>query len=81
MSCAPKVQVVTYTNTLEPGYSLLIPTEFALHVYREILKIGRDYGIRDVGLYAHRTLRMEKNLCFWGDEIHMYSTPAEVGKS
>ena len=30
----------------EPGYSLYIPSEFALQIYDNLMKVGRDYGIR-----------------------------------
>jgi hypothetical protein len=34
----------------EPGYSLYIPSEFALQIYDNLMKVGRDYGIRELNI-------------------------------
>ncbi|XP_054720684.1 LOW QUALITY PROTEIN: pyruvate dehydrogenase phosphatase regulatory subunit, mitochondrial-like [Uloborus diversus] len=77
---AGEVLVMAFNNTGEPGYSLYIPSEYALHVYNNLLTAGRDYGIRNVGYYALRFLRIEKFIPFWAEELDSHTTPFEVGR-
>merc|ERR1712203_968019 len=69
------------TNTREPGYSLYIPSEFALQIYDNLIKGGRDYGIRNVGHLAMRFLRIEKFIPFWAEELTSETTPNEVNRT
>merc|ERR1712110_645179 len=78
---ASGVMVMAVTNTGEPGYSLYIPSEFALQIYDNLMKVGRDYGIRNVGQLAMRFLRVEKFIPFWGEELSSVTTPIEVNKT
>ncbi|KAM7303051.1 pyruvate dehydrogenase phosphatase regulatory subunit, mitochondrial [Ixodes scapularis] len=78
---ATNVLVLGYNNTLEPGYSLYIPSEYAQHVYGRLKKAGRDYGVLDVGYYALRMLRIEKFVPFWAEELDSSVTPLEANRS
>jgi len=73
--------VMAVTNTGEPGYSLYIPSEFALQIYDNLMKVGRDYGIRNVGQLAMRFLRVEKFIPFWAEELSSVTTPNEVNRT
>ncbi|XP_071445537.1 pyruvate dehydrogenase phosphatase regulatory subunit, mitochondrial-like isoform X1 [Hetaerina americana] len=77
---ASDVMVMAFTNTGEAGYSLYIPSEYALHVYDRLMKVGRDYGVRDVGYITLRFLRIEKFIPFWAEELDCVTTPYEVGR-
>lgn len=78
---ASGVMVMAVTNTGEPGYSLYIPSEFALQIYDNLIKVGRDYGIRNVGHLAMRFLRIEKFIPFWAEELTSETNPIEVNKT
>ena len=78
---ASGVMVMAVTNTGEPGYSLYIPSEFALQIYDNLIKVGRDYGIRNVGHLAMRFLRIEKFIPFWAEELTSETTPLEVNRA
>ena len=78
---ASGVMVMAVTNTGEPGYSLYIPSEFALQIYDNLMKVGRDYGIRNVGQLAMRFLRVEKFIPFWAEELDSVTTPNEVNRT
>jgi len=78
---ASGVMVMAVTNTGEPGYSLYIPSEFALQIYDNLMKVGRDYGIRNVGHLAMRFLRIEKSIPFWAEELTSRTTPNEVNRT
>ena len=81
MGYASGVMVLAVTQTGEPGYSLYIQSDHALHLYDRILSVGRDYGIRNVGHLAMRFLRIEKFIPFWGEELTSESTPIECGRA
>jgi len=78
---ASGVMVMAVTNTGEPGYSLYIPSEFALQIYDNLIKVGRDYGVRNVGHLAMRFLRIEKFIPFWSEELTSETTPFEVNRA
>ena len=51
----------------EPGYSLYIPSEFALQIYDNLMKVGRDYGIRELNIGRNhlKGQRHEKDIFFF----------------
>ncbi|MDP6377636.1 MAG: FAD-dependent oxidoreductase [Pseudomonadales bacterium] len=68
---------VTYVGEL--GWELHIPTEYALHVYDELMAAGQVLGARLVGMHAMNSLRIEKAYRHWGDDITDEDTPLEAG--
>ena len=75
------VMVMAVTNTGEPGYTLYIPSEFALQIYDNFMKVGHDYNITNVGQLAMKFLRVEKFIPFWGEELSSVTTPIEVNRT
>jgi pyruvate dehydrogenase phosphatase regulatory subunit len=41
---------------------------------------GKNYGINNAGYFALRTLRIEKMLAFWGQDLDKNTTPYECGR-
>ena len=41
IGCAPDILTMNMTHTGELGYVFYIPTEFALHVYDELVEAGK----------------------------------------
>ncbi len=80
MSYASSVIGVSVTQTGEPGISLYVPTESALHLYDKLMRVGNNYGIRNVGQLAMRFLRIERFIPFWGDELNADTNPVETNK-
>ncbi|CAL8101820.1 unnamed protein product [Orchesella dallaii] len=78
---APEVMILSVTNSGEAGYSLYVPSEYAVHLYDELMKIGKDYGIRNAGYLTLRFLRLEKFVPFWGEEMDSITTPLEIGRN
>lgn len=37
---ASDVMVLSFTHTGEPGYCLYVPSEYALHVYYRLIRVG-----------------------------------------
>lgn len=59
---------------------LLFFSQYALHVYNEVMSVGQKYGIRNAGYYALRSLRIEKFFAFWGQDLDSFTTPLECGR-
>lgn len=75
------VMAFAVSLTGEPGYSLYIKNDSTLQLYDQIMAVGQDYDIRNVGHLAMRFLRLEKMIPFWGEELTAETTPLEVGRS
>ena len=71
--------VMSFTHTGESGYCLYIPSEYALHVYSRLMEVGKDYGVRDVGVLTQRFMRIERFIPFWAEELTPFVTPYEAG--
>lgn len=65
--------------TGEDGFEIFIPPSSVEGVWNRILEIGRDLGIRPVGLGARDTLRLEMAYPLYGHEISETTTPLEAG--
>ena len=68
---------VTYVG--EMGWELYVPVEFAPAVYDDLVRAGRELGLRDAGYYALDSLRLEKGYRAWGRDIGPDCTPLEAG--
>ena len=78
---ASGVMAFAVTQTGEPGYSLYVKNDSTLQLYDQIMAVGQDHDIRNVGHLAMRFLRLEKMIPFWGEELTAETTPLEVGRS
>jgi 4-methylaminobutanoate oxidase (formaldehyde-forming) len=68
---------VTYLGEL--GWELHIPTDYALTVYDALFEAGADLGLRDAGLGALNSLRLEKAYRDYGLDMDNSDTPIDVG--
>ena len=74
-----RVLCVRITYLGELGYELYVPTEMAMHVYEELLRVGEPMGLRHTGLKALASLRMEKGYRDFGHDIDNTDTVLEAG--
>ena len=65
--------------TGEDGFEIFVAPEEAERIWHEILRAGREYGIRPCGLGARNTLRLEAKMALYGHEIHASINPFEAG--
>ncbi len=72
-----RAQRLTYMGEL--GWELYMPTDFAAHVYEELMRAGADFGLRPAGYHAMDSLRAEKGYRHWGHDISAVDTPVEAG--
>jgi 4-methylaminobutanoate oxidase (formaldehyde-forming) len=63
----------------ELGYELYPTTEFARHVYEELLREGEPRGLTHAGFYAMNHCRVEKGFVHFGHDIGEDDTPLEAG--
>ncbi|MFT5194229.1 MAG: glycine cleavage system T protein [Candidatus Promineifilaceae bacterium] len=73
------VRATRMTYVGELGWEINAPTEFAQHVYDEIMAAGADLGVKNCGYHAMSSLRMEKGYRHWGDDITDEETPVQAG--
>ncbi|KAJ3592778.1 hypothetical protein NHX12_005117 [Muraenolepis orangiensis] len=67
-----------FCKEMSVGYANGI--RYALHVYNEVMSVGQKYGVRNAGYYSLRSLRIEKFLAFWGQDLDAFTTPLECGR-
>ena len=68
---------VTYVGEL--GWELYVPTEFAVHVYDELVAAGERCGLRHAGYHALDSLRIEKAYRHWGHDMTDEDSPLHAG--
>jgi dimethylglycine dehydrogenase len=68
---------LTYSGDL--GYELWVAPEHQLALYDRIKAAGEPFGIRDFGLRALLSLRLEKSFGTWFREYRPIYTPVESG--
>jgi 4-methylaminobutanoate oxidase (formaldehyde-forming) len=67
----------TYVGEL--GWELYVPSEFATHVYDEIVAAGEAFRLRHAGYHALNSLRIEKAYRHWGHDMSDEDTVLESG--
>ncbi|MDA9224728.1 FAD-dependent oxidoreductase [Tateyamaria sp.] len=68
---------MTYVGEL--GWELVVPVEFTVGVYEDLMLAGADSGIRDAGYYALEGLRLEKGFRAWSRELTPDISPFQAG--
>ncbi|MGH7897514.1 MAG: glycine cleavage system aminomethyltransferase GcvT [Candidatus Binatia bacterium] len=65
--------------TGEDGFELYLAPEDAETLWERLLEAGSEAGLVPVGLGARDTLRLEKGLMLYGNDIDDQTTPLEAG--
>jgi 4-methylaminobutanoate oxidase (formaldehyde-forming) len=73
------VRATRLTYVGELGWELLVPVEFTVGVYEQLLAAGADLGLVNAGYYAVDSLRLEKGYRAWGRELTPDINPFEAG--
>ena len=73
------VSATGYTGS--GGFEIYFKNEDAVHIWTEIFKAGKKYGIKPIGLAARDTLRLEMGFCLYGNDINDTTSPIEAGLS
>jgi aminomethyltransferase len=65
--------------TGEPGFELYFENQYAKQVWDAVFKAGANYEIKPIGLAARDSLRLEKKMCLYGNDIDQTTNPLEAG--
>ena len=71
------LSITGYTG--EKGCEIYLAKEDVKHVWDELFKAGKEYGIKPCGLGARDTLRLEMGFCLYGHDICEQTNPIEAG--
>ena len=65
--------------TGEDGFEIYVDNEGLLKIWDELLKVGKDFGLKPAGLGCRDTLRFEATLPLYGQELSEEINPLEAG--
>ena len=74
IGCA-RVMVLRVNYVGEQGFELHAPVETLVPIYDALLAAGEAHGIRDFGIYAVESLRLEKAYPAWQTDLTFEYTP------
>jgi dimethylglycine dehydrogenase len=74
-----KVMVLRVSYVGELGFELHAPVETMAPIYDALFAVGEAHGIRDFGIYAVDSLRLEKAYPAWKTDLTLESTPLMAG--
>jgi len=73
------LQRLSYVGEL--GWELFVPAEETVRVFAELQQAGTEFGIRNIGLHAVNSLRLEKGFRHWGHDIGSEDNLIQAGLS
>lgn len=77
---AGKESIISRTGyTGEDGFEIYCNSDDVEFLWEEILDKGKDLSLKPAGLGARNTLRLEKKLCLYGNDIDEDTNPLEAG--
>ena len=65
--------------TGEPGFELYFENKYAEEIWDKVFAAGAEFQIEPIGLGARDSLRMEKKMCLYGNDIDQTTNPLEAG--
>ncbi len=65
--------------TGEPGFELYFDNKHAVRVWDAVFEAGAEFHIEPIGLGARDSLRLEKKMCLYGNDIDETTHPLEAG--
>ena len=77
--CGTKILALRINYVGELGWELHVPMEHLIRVYDALFDAGAGHGIKDFGVYAMDSLRLEKCYRSWKQDITHEYTPFEAG--
>jgi aminomethyltransferase len=65
--------------TGEPGFELYFENQYAVDIWGKVFESGKAFDIEPIGLGARDSLRLEKKMCLYGNDIDNTTNPLEAG--
>ena len=75
--CSAILSITGYTGA--GGCEIYIANEDAPRLWKALWEAGEEYGLKNIGLGARDTLRLEKGFCLYGNDIDDTTSPIEAG--
>ncbi|HWO02547.1 MAG TPA: glycine cleavage system aminomethyltransferase GcvT [Blastocatellia bacterium] len=74
-----KCRVSRTGYTGEDGFEILCNAAYAGHIWKRLLRTGKNEGLIPCGLAARNTLRLEAAFRLYGNDMDQTTTPLEAG--
>lgn len=71
------LSITGYTGS--GGCEIYVANEDAAKLWEAIWKVGEEFGLKNIGLGARDTLRLEMGFCLYGNDIDDTTSPIEAG--
>ena len=75
--CDAILSITGYTGS--GGCEIYVANEDGDKLWRALWEAGGEYGLKNIGLGARDTLRLEKGFCLYGNDIDDTTSPIEGG--
>jgi len=75
--CDAILSITGYTGA--GGCEIYVANEDADKLWKALWEAGEEYGLKNIGLGARDTLRLEKGFCLYGNDIDDTTSPIEAG--
>lgn len=75
--CEVILSTTGYTGS--GGCEIYMYNEDADRIWTELWKVGAEFGLKNIGLGARDTLRLEVGFCLYGNDIDDTTSPIEAG--
>jgi len=75
----PNITFSTTGYTGSGGCEIYIPNNQAENIYKAVLQVGEEFGMKPIGLGARDTLRLEAGFCLYGNDIDDTTSPIAAG--
>jgi len=75
--CDAILSITGYTGA--GGCEIYAANEDADRLWKALWEAGAEYGLKNIGLGARDTLRLEKGFCLYGNDIDDTTSPIEAG--
>lgn len=76
-----EVWLQRYSYVGELGWEIFVPANEAANVFNELQQAGAAFAIRNIGLHAVNSLRLEKGFRHWGHDIGSEDNLIQAGLS
>ena len=75
--CRAILSITGYTGA--GGCEIYVANEDGAKLWKALWEAGAEYGLKNIGLGARDTLRLEKGFCLYGNDIDDGTSPLEAG--
>ena len=75
--CDAILSITGYTGS--GGCEIYVANEDGDKLWKALWEAGAEYGLKNIGLGARDTLRLEKGFCLYGNDIDDTTSPIEAG--